>query len=142
MQKAYLLMKNTGEFSRKKARSMDQLHKTDKTESKRRQKNWRGDRKEESNDSPEIPGRRVTSEIPSLPSGDLVVETAYSTHSHHWKTNPPHVLKDNPKIGSKVSNNLCGNTSVSPSFTHTHTPKKKITARVTNFSFRSPPAQT
>ena len=39
MQKAYLLMKNTGEFSRKKARSMDQLHKTDKIESKRRPKN-------------------------------------------------------------------------------------------------------
>ena len=32
-------------------------------------KNKRGDRKEESNDSPEIPDRRETSDIPGLPSG-------------------------------------------------------------------------
>ena len=32
-------------------------------------KNKRGDRKGESNDSPEIPDRRETSDIPGLPSG-------------------------------------------------------------------------
>ena len=34
-----------------------------------RQKNKRGDRKVESNDSPEIPDRGETSDIPGLPSG-------------------------------------------------------------------------
>ena len=34
-----------------------------------RQKNKRGDSKVESNDSPETPDRRETSDIPSLPSG-------------------------------------------------------------------------
>ena len=33
-------------------------------------RNKRGDRKGESNDSPEIPDRRVTSDIPGLPSGE------------------------------------------------------------------------
>ena len=35
------------------------------------EKNKRGDRKGESNDSPEIPDRRVTSDIASLPSGSI-----------------------------------------------------------------------
>ena len=35
----------------------------------RQKKNKRGDRKGESNDSPEIPDRRLTSGIPGLPSG-------------------------------------------------------------------------
>ena len=34
-----------------------------------RQENKRGDSKVESNDSPEIPDREETSDIPSLPSG-------------------------------------------------------------------------
>ena len=34
-------------------------------------KNKRGDRKGESNDSPEIPDRRQTSDIPVLPLGDI-----------------------------------------------------------------------
>ena len=50
---------------------MDHQQKNDKTERARGlgRKNKRGDRKEESNDSPEIPDRRETSDIPSLPSG-------------------------------------------------------------------------
>ena len=36
-----------------------------------RQKNKRGDRKVESNDSPEIPDRGETLDIPGLPSGQL-----------------------------------------------------------------------
>ena len=36
-----------------------------------RQQNKRGDSKVESNDSPEIPDMGETSDIPSLPSGDL-----------------------------------------------------------------------
>ena len=39
-----------------------------------RQKNKRGDSKVESNDSPEIPDRVETSDIPSLPSGDIDVK--------------------------------------------------------------------
>ena len=35
----------------------------------RQKKNKRGDRKGESNDSPEIPDRRGISDIPGLPSG-------------------------------------------------------------------------
>ena len=47
-------MKNIWEFSGKKVRRMDHEQKNDKTE--------------KSNDSPEIPDRRVTSDIPGLPS--------------------------------------------------------------------------
>ena len=43
-----------------------------------RQQNIRGNRKRESNDSPEIPARSVTSDIPSHPSGGPLVE--YTTH--------------------------------------------------------------
>ena len=41
-----------------------------------RQKNKRGDSKVESNDSPEIPDRGETLDIPGLPSGDTL------THAH------------------------------------------------------------
>ena len=40
-----------------------------KSKRTRKKKNKTGDRKGESNDSPEIPDRRGTSDIPSLPSG-------------------------------------------------------------------------
>ena len=53
---------------------MDHQQKNDKTERARglgRKKNKRGDRKGESNDSPEIPDRRLTSDIPGLPSGTI-----------------------------------------------------------------------
>ena len=42
------------------------------------EKNKRGDRKGESNDSPEIPDRRETSDIPSLPSGETETERRMS----------------------------------------------------------------
>ena len=49
-----------------------------KTESNwTRQKNKTGDSKVESNDSPEIPDRGETSDIPGLPSGAFVL--AFST---------------------------------------------------------------
>ena len=47
---------------------MDLCRKNDKKSNRTRQKNKRGDRKGESNDSPEIPNRRKTSDIPGLPS--------------------------------------------------------------------------
>ena len=49
---------------------MDQQAEKDKTEksNKTRPKSKRGDSKVESNDSPEIPDRRETSDIPGLPS--------------------------------------------------------------------------
>ena len=43
----------------------------DKKGNRTRQKNKRGESKVESNDSPEIPDRGETSDIPGLPSGDL-----------------------------------------------------------------------
>ena len=54
-QKAYLLTKNTEEFLGKKS-----------GEWASRQKNERRDSKVESNDSPEIPDRRETSDVPGL----------------------------------------------------------------------------
>ena len=55
----------------KKVRRMDHYQKNDKTERARGlvRKTKRGDRKRESNDSPEIPDRRMTSDIPGLPFG-------------------------------------------------------------------------
>ena len=41
-------------------------------EKETRQKNKRGDSKVESNDSPGIPNRGETSDIPGLPSGDVI----------------------------------------------------------------------
>ena len=46
----------------------------DRRSSRSRQKNKKGDRKVESDDSPEIPDRRETSDIPGLP---------YDDHHHH-----------------------------------------------------------
>ena len=49
---------------------MDSRQKKIRQEGNRtRQKNKRGDSKVESNDSPEIPDRGETSDIPGLPSG-------------------------------------------------------------------------
>ena len=59
-------------FWREKSQENGPLAKTNgKTERARGlgRKNKRGDRKGESNDSPEIPDRRGTSDIPGLPSG-------------------------------------------------------------------------
>ena len=43
----------------------------DRKSNRTRQKNRRGNSKVESNDSPEIPHRGETSDIPGLPSGDM-----------------------------------------------------------------------
>ena len=66
--KAYLLTKNIEEYSGKKIGRKDQQ--ADRKGNRIRQKNKRGDSKVESNDSPEIPDRGETSDIPGLPSGD------------------------------------------------------------------------
>ena len=60
-------MKNTEEFSGKKVRRIDR--KKDRKSNRSRQKNKRGDSKVESNDSPDIPDREETSDIPGLSSG-------------------------------------------------------------------------
>ena len=44
-------------------------------DSAEKNKNKRGDRKGESNNSPEIPDRSQTSDIPGFPSGDAEKET-------------------------------------------------------------------
>ena len=71
--KAYLLTKNIEEFSGKSSGEWTSRQKKDKTgrviRLRTRQKNKRGDSKVESNDSPEIPDREETSDIPGLPSG-------------------------------------------------------------------------
>ena len=60
-------------LERKKSGEWTISRKNDKTERARGlgRKNKRGDRKGESNDSPEIPDRRKTSDIPGLPSGRI-----------------------------------------------------------------------
>ena len=66
---------------------MDHQQKNDKTEIARelgRKQNKRGDRNGESNDSPEIPDRRVTSDIPGLPSGK--VTRCFTTKTQREKT--------------------------------------------------------
>ena len=50
---------------------MNQQAEKDRKGNRTRQKNKRGDRKMESSDSPEIPDRGETSDIPSIPSGVL-----------------------------------------------------------------------
>ena len=65
-------MKNIEEFSGKSLEEMTSAagRKRSGRKGKRtRQKNKRGDSKVESNDSPEIPDRGETSDIPGLPSG-------------------------------------------------------------------------
>ena len=54
-------------FLRKIVKGMDHLQKKDKTESARGLGRKRGDRKRESNDSPETPDREGISDIPGLP---------------------------------------------------------------------------
>ena len=74
-------MKNIGRIFWKKFRRMDQQAKkkrSDRKSNRTRQKNKTGDSKVESNDSPEIPDRGETSDIPGLPSGVL-----RSTHSKY-----------------------------------------------------------
>ena len=74
-QKAYLLTKNIQEFFWKSSEEWTCRQKKIKQKSNRtRQKNKRGDSKVESNDSPEIPDRGETSDIPGLPSGAWLME--------------------------------------------------------------------
>ena len=66
--RAYLLTKNIEEFSGKKVQKKGPVGR--KSNSNRtRQKNKREDSTVESNDSPEIPDRGETSDIPRLPWG-------------------------------------------------------------------------
>ena len=68
--KAYLLTKNIEEFSGKSLEERASRQKMkDRKGNRTRQKNKRRDSKVESNDSPEVPDRGETSDIPSLPSG-------------------------------------------------------------------------
>ena len=72
--KAYLLTNNIEEFSVKSlgewaSRQKKRRKKRDRESDRTRQTNKRGDSKVESNDSPEIPDRGETSDIPGLPSG-------------------------------------------------------------------------
>ena len=69
--KACLLTKNIGRIFWKKFRRKGQQAEKDKDRkgNKTGQKNKGGDSKVESNDSPEIPDRRETSDIFGLPSG-------------------------------------------------------------------------
>ena len=68
--KAYLLTKNIEEFFGKSLEERACRQKTIKRKGNRtRQKNKKGDSKVESNDSPEIPERGETSDIPGLSSG-------------------------------------------------------------------------
>ena len=64
-------MKNTEEFSGKKVLKNGPAgrKRQDRKSNRTRQLNKRGDSKVESNDSPEIPDRGETSDIPGLPSG-------------------------------------------------------------------------
>ena len=74
---ANLLTKNIEEFSGKSLKKRASRQKKNRKGNKTRQKNKRGDSKVESNDSPEIPDRGETSDIPGLPSGD---ETGKNVH--------------------------------------------------------------
>ena len=52
----------------------------DRKSTRTRQKNKRGDSKVESNDSPEIPDRGETSDIPSFPSGEGGGDSGHGTN--------------------------------------------------------------
>ena len=73
--KAYLLAKNIEEFSGKSSEEWTSRQNTkDRKSNRTRQKNKRGDSKVESNNSPEIPDRGETSDIPGLPWGVFAIE--------------------------------------------------------------------
>ena len=73
--KAYLLTKNIEEFSGKSLEGPAGRKREDRKGNRTRQKNKRGDSKVKSNDSPEIPDRGETSDIPGLPSGEKKKKT-------------------------------------------------------------------
>ena len=69
-------MKNTEEFSGKSSGELASRQKKDRKSNRTWQKNKRQDSKVESNDSPEIPDKVETSDIPSLPLGGRGVATS------------------------------------------------------------------
>ena len=83
--KAYLLTKHIEEFSGKSLEEWTSRQKKKKTRYDRksnrtRQKNKRKDSKVESNDSPEIPDKEETSDIPGLPSGEQFRGSSHHDH--------------------------------------------------------------
>ena len=63
---------------------------SDRKGNRTRQKNKRGDSKVESNDSPEIPDRRETSDIPGLPSGAEIYSVfCWHRHCHMLTSSKP-----------------------------------------------------
>ena len=105
--KAYLLAKNIEEFSGKSSEEWTSRQNTkDRKSNRTRQKNRRGDSEAESNDSPEIPDRGQTSDIPGLRSGVHFIDTnvlhrhisqnAHSTVVHAaqlHQTHTPHKMQ-------------------------------------------------
>ena len=72
---------------------MDHKQINDKKKNKRtRQKNKRGDRREESNDSPEIPDRKKTSDIPGLPSGWQVLWATHFPQGRQKRNNNSYIM--------------------------------------------------
>ena len=69
------LTKNVKEFSKKTLGEWASRQKKYRKSNRTWQKNKRGDSKVEPNDSPEIPDRGETSDIPGLPSGPGLKET-------------------------------------------------------------------
>ena len=88
IQKAYLFTKNIEEFSGKSLEERTSRQKKIRQKGNRtRQKNKRGDSKVESNDSPEIPDRGETSDIPGLPSGATWEGTIWGNRWHCCSSN-------------------------------------------------------
>ena len=91
-----------------------------------RQKNKRGDSKVESNDSPEIPDRGETSDIPGLPSGALPqrrIEPASAARRSDalTKTDTSHPPKEQRNVTEQL---VAQHSTVLP---HIHTHKITIT---------------
>ena len=105
--KAYLLTKNMEEFSGKSLEKRASRQKTiDRKGNRSRQKNKRGDSKVESNDSPVIPDRGETSDIPGLTSGALGQSS--TNREHHIKTclDPKYNITLGPTILTKTASCL------------------------------------
>ena len=81
--RAYLLTKYTEEFSGKSSEERTSRQKKIEKVTGLGRRNKRGDSKVESNDSPEIPDRGETSDIPGLPSGELTEENLHEPG--RWK---------------------------------------------------------
>ena len=75
-------MKSSGEWANRQ--------KKDRKSNRTRQKNKRGDSKVESNDSPEIPDRGQTSDIPGLPSGGAMAVATRARARFHRGVNQWH----------------------------------------------------